>query len=130
MENTFWNINLDTGRDASDFVKLFKKSFTLYVESGMIEMAERDIEVFKNEHGEFSDEAEDFDARFCKFIFDHYLRKFHCFYIIFDTSNHYFPLLNSAHPESQASATGRGGQAFALGRKIIEKFTKLHANFM
>ena len=77
---TFWNINLDTGRDASNFVKLFKKSFTLYVESGMREMTERDIIVLRNEHGEFLKEAEDFKARFCKFIFDHYLRKFHCFY--------------------------------------------------
>ena len=83
MENTFWNINLDTGRDPSNlnFIKLFEKSFTLYVESGMREMTERDIEVLRNEHGEFSDEAEDFNARFCKFIFDHYLRKFHCFYL-------------------------------------------------
>ena len=78
MENTFWNINLDTGRDASNFVKLFEKSFTLYVESGMREMTERDIEVLRDEHGEFS-YAGDFRARFCKFIFDHYLRKFHCF---------------------------------------------------
>ena len=77
MENTFWNIN----RDASNFVKLFKESFTLYVESGMREMTERDIEMLRNENGEFLDQEEDFNAKFCKFIFDHYLRKFHCFYL-------------------------------------------------
>ena len=80
MENTFWNINLDTRRDAINFVKLFKKSFTLYVESGMREMTERDLEVLRYEHGEFS-YAGDFSARFCKFISDHYLREFHCFYL-------------------------------------------------
>ena len=81
MENTFWNINGDTG---NDFVKQFKKSFKLYVESGMREMTERDFEVFRNEQVEFPGRwqpvANDFAAKFRKFIFDHYLRKFHCFY--------------------------------------------------
>ena len=74
MENTFWNFNKD-----SNFVELFKNSFTLYVESGMKEIMERDIETLKNEQGEFSAKAENFNAKFRKFIFDHYLRKFHCF---------------------------------------------------
>ena len=45
-------------------------------------------------------------------------------------SNYYLRLINAAHPESQASATGGGGQALALGRKIKEKFTRLHAKIM
>ena len=76
MENTFWDINED-----SNFVKLFKKSFTSYVESGMREMTERDIEILGNEQGEFSAQDEGFNAKFCKFIFDHYLCKFHCSYL-------------------------------------------------
>ena len=69
IENTFWNINGE-----GNFVELFKKSFTLYVESGMREMTERDLQILRNEqdppsHGEFY-----------KFIVKHYLGKFHCFY--------------------------------------------------
>ena len=71
LENTFWYIN---GED--NIVELFKKSFTLYVESGMREMTERDIDIFRNERGEFS-VTKDFHAKFYKFIVDHYLRKFH-----------------------------------------------------
>ena len=69
IENTCWNIN-----GHGNFVELFKKSFTLYVESGMREMTERDLQILRNEqdppsHGEFY-----------KFIVKHYLGKFHCFY--------------------------------------------------
>ena len=84
MENTFWNINDGDG----DFVKVFKKSFTLYVESGRREMTERDFEILKNEQGQFltrdsrpGDSGSDYYAKFYKFIVDHYLRKFHCFYL-------------------------------------------------
>ena len=48
MENTFWNINDGDG----NFVKVFKKSFKLYVKSGKREMTERDFEILKNEHSE------------------------------------------------------------------------------
>ena len=82
MENSFWNINGDTG---TNFLKGFKKSFTLYVDSGMKEKTERGIEVLINERGEFSPhwqpEAKNFEERFYKFISAHYLRKFHCFYL-------------------------------------------------
>ena len=70
MENTFWNINGD-----DKFVKVFKKSFTLYVESGRREMTERDIEILRNDQGEIS------ASGLYEFIVDHYLRKFHCFYL-------------------------------------------------
>ena len=70
MENTFWNINGD-----DKFVKVFKKSFTLYVNSGRREMTERDIEILRNDQGELSAGG----LRFYEFIVDHYLRKFHCF---------------------------------------------------
>ena len=73
-ENTLWDINGD-----GNFVELFKKSFALYVESGMREIAERDIDMLRNEEGEFS-VTKDFNAKFYKFIVDHYLRKFHCFF--------------------------------------------------
>ena len=73
-ENTLWDINGD-----GNFVELFKKSFTLYVESGLREIAERDIDILRNEEGGFS-VTKDFKAKFYKFIVDYYLRKFHCFY--------------------------------------------------
>ena len=76
MENTFWNVNND-----GNFVKLFEKSFKLYVESGRREMTERDIETLRNEQGEISAQAKDFKGKFYEFIVDHYLRKFHCFYL-------------------------------------------------
>ena len=78
MENTFWNINDGDG----NFLKVFKKSFTLYVKSGRREMTERDIEILRNEEleDEISAQANGFNAKFYKFIVDHYLRKFHCIY--------------------------------------------------
>ena len=75
-ENTLWDINGD-----GKFVELFKKSFTLYVESGLREMTERDIDILRNDQGRFSLEDSDFSPKFHKFIVDHYLRKFHCFYL-------------------------------------------------
>ena len=75
MENTFWDISRD-----SDFVKLFKKSFTLYVESGLKETVKKDIDILRNEQGGFL-LTKDFKAKFHKFIVEHYLRKFHCFYL-------------------------------------------------
>ena len=84
MENSFWNINGDNGDTGTNFVKAFKKSFRLYVDSGMKEKTERGIEVLRNEHGVWSPhwqpEAKNFKERFYKFISAHYLRKFHCFY--------------------------------------------------
>ena len=71
MENTLWNVNRD-----ENFMESFKKSFTLYVESGMREKTEADIQVtdiWKNEwQGNFKE-------MFCTFIIEHYLCKFHCF---------------------------------------------------
>ena len=40
MENTFWN----TGSRDGNFVESFKKSFTLYVDSGMRKKVEAEIE--------------------------------------------------------------------------------------
>ena len=77
IENTFWDINRD-----GNFVELFKKSFTLYVESGLREMTERDIDILRNEQGEISEKNfKDFNAKFYKFIVDHYLRKLSFFYL-------------------------------------------------
>ena len=82
MENSFWNINGDTG---TNFVERFKKSFALYVDSGMKEKTERGIEVLRNEHGVWSPhwqpDAKNFEERFYKFISARYLCKFHYFYL-------------------------------------------------
>ena len=70
-----------------NFVELFKKSFTLYVESGMSERMKIDIDILRNDQGEFL-VTEVFKTRFYRFIVEHYLRKFHCFYL-HSTSNHF-----------------------------------------
>ena len=56
-------------------MKQFKKSFKLYVKSGMKRKTERDIDILRNEEGELL-VTEDFNVEFYKFIVDHYLRKF------------------------------------------------------
>ena len=69
MENTFWNISSD-----GNFVKLFKKSFTLYVESGTREKVEADIENL----GSYWDSkaTEEYKEKYLKIIMEHNLRKF------------------------------------------------------
>ena len=131
-ENTFWDINGD-----GNFVELFEKSFTLYVESGVREMTERDVDILKNEQGGFSVRDLDFSAKFYKFIVDHYLRKFHCFYLHLTSSNHCLWVLNTAQPgESRAHASGESesraseeqaseGQVLALEQKTKKKLTWL-----
>ena len=75
MENTFWELDINRRHDGS-FVELFKKSFALYVKSGMREKTERDIDIqLRNEEGELL-LTEDFNTKFYKFLVDHYLRKF------------------------------------------------------
>ena len=66
MENTFWNTSGD-----GDFVKLFKKSFTLYVESGIRKKMEADIEILINQGGHPA--TKNFKAKLCKIVFEHYL---------------------------------------------------------
>ena len=75
MENTFWDIS-----GYGNFVESFKKSFTLYVESGMKKMVEIDIKTLGNVQGE-NFLNWDFMEKFQKFIVERYLRKFHCFYL-------------------------------------------------
>jgi hypothetical protein len=78
-ENTFWDIS----RDGKNFVGLFKESFTLYVESGMREMTEKDIDILQKQVGILV--TKDFCEKFYKFIVDHYLRhgklQSSCFYL-------------------------------------------------
>ena len=76
MENTFWNISRD-----GNFLETFKKSFALYVDSGMGKKVEAQIDILRNEQGGRL-ATNDFKERFFKFIVDHYLRKIrvHCFY--------------------------------------------------
>ena len=69
-------------------METFKKSFTLYVESGMREKVEVDIGLLRNEEGQFLVTKDDFNAGFFQFITDHYLCKFHLFLYALDTSNH------------------------------------------
>ena len=51
----------------------------------MKEMVEIDIEILRIGHWQekfLADlEAKDFNTKFYKFIVDHYLREFHCFYL-------------------------------------------------
>jgi hypothetical protein len=78
MENSFWHSNrLGDG----NFVELFKKSFKLYVKSGMMKKMEADINLLRNDF-ELGGHpvTEDFRAKFFMFITEHYLRKIHCFY--------------------------------------------------
>ena len=79
IENTIWNISRD-----GNFMELFEKSFTLYVESGMRKKTEADIDILRNKQGIFL-VTKDFKTEFCKFIVEHYLCKFHCFYLPQDT---------------------------------------------
>ena len=74
MENTFWNNNGE-----NNFVELFKKSFTLYVESGMRKKTEAGIDVLRNEQGT-GQVTEDFKAKFHNFIIEHYLRKIYFYF--------------------------------------------------
>jgi hypothetical protein len=46
----------------------------------MMEKVETDIDMLRNEQGEFL-VTEDFKAKFHKFIVDHHLSKFHCSYL-------------------------------------------------
>ena len=77
MENSFQisNISTGTGRDG-DFVKSFKKSFILYVESGMSKKTEAAILRFLEDG---SAEMKDFKADFYKFVTEHYLRELFVF---------------------------------------------------
>ena len=79
MENTFWTISRD-----SDFVELFKKSFTSYasVESGTRKGIEAKLDLLLRNRSGYS-AANEFEAEFCTFIIENCLRKFHCFYLQF-----------------------------------------------
>ena len=126
MENTSRAITKDW-----NFVELFKKSFTSYVENGMSQLVETDIEILRNEEGVFL-VTKDFKAKFYKFIVDHYLRKFQLIPFSLDTSNHCL-CLNTARPgesrapESEESDSGelwtitRGDRALELERRKKEK---------
>ena len=83
MENTFWNTSRD---DSDNFMELFKKSFTLYVESGSMKKMEADLDTLVGNQGGYSRlttnlKLEKFRAEFCKIIIEHssYLCKFCCF---------------------------------------------------
>ena len=77
MENTFWHISGDSD---GDFVELFKKSFRLYVESGMIEKMEALGDILRNEEGgHLVTKDSDCKAELYKFITGHYLGKFKFF---------------------------------------------------
>jgi hypothetical protein len=76
MENTFWHIS----SDPSNFVEYFKKSFELYVESGMIKKIDSEADIFRNEQGRCL-VTKDCEAEFYMFITGHYLGKIHCFFM-------------------------------------------------
>ena len=62
-------------------MELFKKSFALYVESGMRKKMETNIDMLRNQGGHPGLVSKEFKANFCKIIIEHYLRKFHYFYL-------------------------------------------------
>jgi len=66
MENTFWNISTDV-----NFVDLFKASFTLYVESGMMKKTEADIDISRYQGGHLV--TKKFKRSFYTIIIKHYL---------------------------------------------------------
>ena len=70
IENTFWN----TGTSDGNLVELFKKSFTLYVESGKRKKMEADIVILMNQ---YQPETENFVAKFYEIVIENSLRKFH-----------------------------------------------------
>ena len=75
MENTFWNVSRD-----GNFVELFKNSFTLYVESGMREKMEAEIDmILRNQSQHLA--TDKFKAKFCKIVIKHCLCKLHCFFL-------------------------------------------------
>ena len=76
MENTFWNITGSRNGNL-DFVELFKKSFTLYVESGMRKEMEADIVILQNQSG--YPVIDKFKTKFCKIINEHFLVSFPLF---------------------------------------------------
>jgi hypothetical protein len=82
LENTFWHISDGNFVDS----ELFKKSFELYVESGMIKKIEADIMIFENEQGgllvtEGHRSLRALRSEFYMFITGHYLRKIHCLFL-------------------------------------------------
>lgn len=82
MENTFWDIHRD-----GNIVQSFEKSFTLYVDSGIRKKVEAEIDMLRNEHWQGGGPAnENFKAKFCNLIIEHYLRKIHCFYCLHSKS--------------------------------------------
>jgi hypothetical protein len=95
-------------------MELFKKSFTSYVESGMRETVAIDIDILRNKQGEFS-VTKDFQAKFRKFIVDHYLCKFHCFRLYLTHLNTETSLPNTAQPGESRAHAGGGESASASG---------------
>jgi hypothetical protein len=96
IENTFWKTG-GTGSDGN-FVKAFKKSFTLYVGGGMKKRAEAEIDILRNEQGGDLMAKDDFNAMLYNFIIEHYLRKIHCFICTLDISNHFLFLITKYSP--------------------------------
>ena len=64
-------------------MKLFKKSFKLYVQSGTRKKMEAAINILINEQGGGCLETEDFKAKFLMLITEHYLRKNSLFFYLF-----------------------------------------------
>jgi hypothetical protein len=62
-----------------NFVKLFKASFKLYVESGMRNKVEAAVDKWRNEQsGQRVTKDSELQEKFHRIIIGHYLRKFHC----------------------------------------------------
>ena len=64
----------------------------------MREVIEADIDIFGNQGGHLK--TKESKARFCKFIIEHYLRKFHCLFLFAPVSSNHFLCLDAAHPSA------------------------------
>jgi hypothetical protein len=71
MEDTFWNISKDR-----NFLKLFKKSFTLYVESGMRKETDADIDLLLRSQSGYP-ATDEFKEKFYNIVIEHCFCKFH-----------------------------------------------------
>jgi hypothetical protein len=93
MENSFWS-----NHNAWRFVDCFKKSFALYIKSGIRTRTQVALDILKNERGR-GPVTEDFKTKLFKIVMDHRLRKFHFFYLrsILLTRGH------EARPENQVA---------------------------
>ena len=115
-------------------MKLFKKSFALYVESGIKKKTEAGLDILRKElkgaRGHSVTVSKDFKEKFYMFIMEQYLREFHCFYIFFalDLTMIFCP--NTAHPEDHHDQAYEWEQTNGTVQENKKKFTWLQNSLL